>query len=142
MSNQSPPGFPWRSRPDVLSRSTCLRLLPTVPIGRLIFVHAGTPRAYPMNFTAEGPIVWLRSDTVGAAASISPDQTVAFEADTYDAWLCTGWSVLITGSLRWLDDEACRHPGPARPWAPGPRTRIGRLEGRHVSGRRISHPAG
>ena len=35
----------------MLSRRECLELLPTVPIGRLVFDWDGYPQAYPVNFT-------------------------------------------------------------------------------------------
>lgn len=141
MNARIPPPFDARGRPDVLSRAECIRLLPTVPVGRLVFVHEGEPRAYPMNFAAEGPRIWLRSDTVGAAADIAPDAPVAFEVDSYDAWLHTGWSVLISGRLRWFAEEPDALVATRMPWAPGPRTRVGCLDGQRISGRRISLPA-
>ena len=141
MNAQIPPTFDARSRPDVLSRAECIRLLPTVPVGRLVFVHDGEPRAYPMNFTAEGPHIWLRGDTGGAAADIAPDAPVAFEVDSYDAWQQTGWSVLVTGRLRWLAEQPDGRPPMWTPWAPGRRSRVGRLDGSRISGRRISVPA-
>src|SRR5215471_3780666 len=80
-----------------LDRAECLRLLATVPVGRLIFTVNALPVVRPMNFLLDDEQVVVRT----AAGSI-----VAFEADQLDPATASGWSVTVTGPAQLITDPA------------------------------------
>jgi hypothetical protein len=42
---------------EILDAADCLRLMGTVPIGRLVFTEDGLPSVRPVNFTVDGETV-------------------------------------------------------------------------------------
>lgn len=91
---------------ETLSFAECLRLLGSVPVGRIGFVHDGDVNVLPVNHAIDGQDVVFHVAN-GSKLSAAEDQdSVAFEADDYDATTRTGWSVLVTGKADLvLDDE-------------------------------------
>jgi nitroimidazol reductase NimA-like FMN-containing flavoprotein (pyridoxamine 5'-phosphate oxidase superfamily) len=128
-----------RGRADVLSRAECLRLLRTVPIGRVVFVHRGRPMAYPVTFTGGRDGIHFHTACHGALADLPQGATVGFEVDSYDGWQRLGWSVLVHGQLDRRPPTG--HAAAALPgaWAPGERTVPLTIPYDRVSGRRVSH---
>jgi nitroimidazol reductase NimA-like FMN-containing flavoprotein (pyridoxamine 5'-phosphate oxidase superfamily) len=137
-----PPG-PGRAGPhphlDVLSKEECEAHLAGGGVGRFVFLAEQGPVALPINFRfAEGDVVF-RTRTEGALAAAA-GTTVSFEADHIDEAMSEGWSVLITGHARLVDDpaelERVVNLG-IEPWPGGRREALMRIETAMISGRRI-----
>lgn len=138
-----PPG-PGRAGPhphlDTLSKEECEAHLAGGGVGRFIFLAEQGPVALPINFRlVDGDVVFrTRAEGVLAAAA---DTTVGFEADRIDEAMSEGWSVLITGRARLIDEPAELEKiialGDIEPWPGGRREALIRIETAMISGRRI-----
>jgi nitroimidazol reductase NimA-like FMN-containing flavoprotein (pyridoxamine 5'-phosphate oxidase superfamily) len=107
-----------------LSRSKALELLASVPMGRLIFTHQALPAVRPVNHLVEGESIIVRA-TSGAAITAAARRNgtvVAYEADDIDADSQLGWSVIVVGTARLMEDAhaAARYRARVRPWISGP----------------------
>jgi uncharacterized protein len=91
---------------EVLSFEECLRLLASVPVGRVGVVADGEIVVLPVNHAVDGQDpVFLTAR--GSKLSAAEQQNVAaFEADHYDQQNQTGWSVLITGHAEAIYEQA------------------------------------
>jgi nitroimidazol reductase NimA-like FMN-containing flavoprotein (pyridoxamine 5'-phosphate oxidase superfamily) len=124
----------------VLDRSECLRLLATVPVGRLIFTAGALPTVKMMNFVLAGDMIVLRTAPGTAAARKAAGSVVAFEADTVDAATSSGWSVTVTGWAALVTDVrvlAAYSALPLVPWAPGERDLFVTIRTDVVLGQRV-----
>jgi nitroimidazol reductase NimA-like FMN-containing flavoprotein (pyridoxamine 5'-phosphate oxidase superfamily) len=139
-----PPG-PGRAGPhpqlDVMSREECEDHLAAGGVGRFVFASEPGPAALPVNFRLlDGDIVF-RTRTHGVfAAAVSGDGRVGFEVDRIDDAMSEGWSVLISGRARLVDDpiELARIAELGiEPWPGGHRDAVIRIETETISGRRI-----
>ena len=123
---------------EILSREECLRLLGTVPIGRLVYAHRALPAVVPVNFVLDGDEILVRAGYGGALAAAIRGSVVAFEADAFDLAGHTGWSVAVTGQAREETDPAeLRRLAelPLHTWAPGPREHFLKIPAVIVTGR-------
>ena len=90
---------------EILPYDECLRLLATVPVGRVSFFADGEIVVLPVNHVMD------RHDPVfrtawGSKLSVAGGQdVVAFEADAYDERTRSGWSVLINGRAHAIYEE-------------------------------------
>lgn len=126
---------------EVLSRTECLELLRTVPVGRVGLTSGALPVIVPVNFTVsdeDDGIVFRTGDGQKLHAALD-GTVVAFQADSYDDRTKTAWSVLIQGF-------ATVHPvGPPNgrtfpdvdTWAGIEPTHVVVLSTDQISGRRI-----
>jgi len=137
-----PPG-PGRAGPhphlDVLTHEECEAHLTNGGIGRLVFLSAAVPVALLVNFRYfDGDIVF-RTRARGALAAAA-GTTVSFEVDRIDDAMSEGWSILLTGRARLVDDDGelgrIARLG-VEPWPGGRRRTVIRIEVESVSGRRI-----
>jgi nitroimidazol reductase NimA-like FMN-containing flavoprotein (pyridoxamine 5'-phosphate oxidase superfamily) len=89
---------------NVLSPDECLHLLGTVKIGRVGLSIDALPAILPVNFCLLDRDIVLRTvegTKFHAAASAT---VLAFEADGYELDGTTGWSVLVQGVSRVVDE--------------------------------------
>ena len=89
-----------------LTRDDCLRLLATVPIGRIIYTRQAMPAVELVNFALEGGDIIVRTDRSGKLAAATRGAIVAFEADVVDTEHRTGWSVTAIGPSAEVTDAA------------------------------------
>jgi transcriptional regulator with XRE-family HTH domain len=137
-----PPG-PGRAGPhphlDVLGREECERLLAGGGVGRFVFVSPRGPVALPVNFRFLDGDVLFRTRPKGALAAAA-GTTVSLEVDRIDEPMSEGWSVLVSGRARLVDDpselERAADLG-IEPWPGGHREALMRIETEAISGRRI-----
>lgn len=123
-----------------LSREECLDLLRGTPVGRLVFTENALPAIRPVNFSVDGEDIVI---TTAARSAISKlDATVvAFEIDSIDEATHSGWSVVVLGWAKLVDDvdEQAMLDGSTRPsWDPAARGTFLRIPMRIVTGRRLS----
>lgn len=106
-----------------LSREESLRLLGSVSLGRVVFSDHALPAIRPVNHLVDGEQVIVRSHT-GAAILSAAEQgvVVAYEADAIDPEQRLGWSVVVTGVARLVDDPelAAEYRRRLRPWVDRP----------------------
>jgi nitroimidazol reductase NimA-like FMN-containing flavoprotein (pyridoxamine 5'-phosphate oxidase superfamily) len=123
-----------------LSPAECFGLLELGGIGRVGFAAADGIMMLPVNFAVTGKAIIFRTapDTLLALYADGP---VSFEVDYLDPALHEGWSVLVQGRARTVDDERVvqRLQDRARlqPWAGGARDVYVRIAPIRISGRCI-----
>jgi len=109
-----------------LDRPTCFALLATVPVARIGVTIRALPVILPVNFAlatrlpGEDPLLVVRSSRGTKLSAAAINSVVALEADSYDLTTHAGWSVLVQGSSRIIDDAdelAWAMTLPLRPWA-------------------------
>lgn len=126
---------------EVLAPSECDELLGSNEIGRVAFVQDGDVNILPVTYRFHrGTIVFRTAD--GSKLSAAGDhRPVAFEIDGLDASDKSGWSVLVKGIARDVDDKrerALLDTLGLKPWAPWQRIRRWvRISPDEITGRRI-----
>lgn len=119
----------------------CWRLAATEPVGRLGFVVESVPRIVPLNHTLHDGAVYFRTSAYGEIARSVQGQRVAFEIDHIYAEDWSGWSVLITGLARRVEDSktlaALWSPHRVQPWADGSRNVWIEIDPQEVTGRMV-----
>ena len=124
----------------VLTRAECLALLPTVPVGRLVYTHHALPAVVPVNYVVDGGDILVRTGYGSSLAAAVRQSVVAFQVDDIDRVSEAGWSVTVTGQAREETDEqelARLSALPLRPWAPGLREHFLKIGIDLVAGRRL-----
>jgi nitroimidazol reductase NimA-like FMN-containing flavoprotein (pyridoxamine 5'-phosphate oxidase superfamily) len=90
----------------ILPFEECLRLLASVPVGRVGFISDGELVILPVNHIVDGQDVVFRT-AHGSKLSAADGQNLAtFEADHYDEQARSGWSVVVTGRAEVVDAKA------------------------------------
>ncbi len=90
---------------ETIPLDDCLRLLASVPLGRIAFQSDGEMVVLPVNHAVLGQDV-VFCTTRGSKLSAAESQSVvSFEADDYDALRRTGWSVVLTGHAEVVYDD-------------------------------------
>jgi len=118
---------------EALTPEECLDLIRHQRIGRIgVGQVDAPPHVVPVTFTLDGSCVIFRSDAGEKLDGIG--QPASFQADSIDPTHRTGWSVLMKGTLAFVDDElACTG---LEPWV-GPRRYLLRLTPDVITGRRL-----
>jgi nitroimidazol reductase NimA-like FMN-containing flavoprotein (pyridoxamine 5'-phosphate oxidase superfamily) len=126
-------------RIEVLEAAECARLLVTTNIGRLGFSVDDGQRIVPINFVvADRHLVFRTAPHTEAARCIG--RPVAFEVDSFDEFLLSGWNVLVSGTAEQLPMESLRAMDVGEtpePWAEGVRPVYVRLALDQMAGRRV-----
>lgn len=121
-----------------LSQEEALRLLGEVPIGRIVFTRHALPAIRPVNhIVTDGDIVIRTNLGTAISSEVAPyGAVVAFEADAIDPQEHLGWSVIVTGVARLIDDpeEAARFRDRLRPWVSGEMDQVIRIHPEMISG--------
>jgi len=123
-----------------LSRDECMRLMGSVPVGRIVYTRQALPAVELVNFALDDGDIIIRTDAGGKLAAATRGAVVAFETDSVDDAAHTGWSVTVVGQSQAVTDDAeIRHLGriALTPWAPGRRDHFIRISPTIVNGRRI-----
>jgi nitroimidazol reductase NimA-like FMN-containing flavoprotein (pyridoxamine 5'-phosphate oxidase superfamily) len=120
---------------ETLDAEACWRLVRTTSVGRFaVNRHGSCPLVVPVNFVVDGEAVVFRTGA-GAKLDAAQIELVALQVDEIDPIHHTGWSVLIEGRARWLDEE--QDTIAIETWAPGDRPYVIRLAPTRITGRRI-----
>lgn len=121
-----------------LPRGECLKLMASVPVGRVIYTRRALPAVELVNFAfSDGDIV-LRTNPSGKLAAATHGAVVAFEADCLDLDNQAGWSVTAIGPSRAVTDpeEIARlQTIGLSSWAPGLRDHFIRISPEILTGR-------
>jgi uncharacterized protein len=125
---------------EELSRAECLRLLATVPIGRLSYTRQALPAVEPVNFALDDGAIVIRTDAGSKLAAASRGAVVAFQADDLDLALRSGWSVTAVGRCEEVADAADiarLDKLDLQSWAPGAGNHFLRIVPAIVTGRKL-----
>jgi nitroimidazol reductase NimA-like FMN-containing flavoprotein (pyridoxamine 5'-phosphate oxidase superfamily) len=135
-----PPGSGRAGPHPVLEHLTgqqCEERLTAGGVGRIVLSTGSGPTAYPVNFTfTDGVVLFRTSDSM--VDSISG--VVAFEVDHIDDAMSEGWSVLVRGHARLLEDTQERLKAAhldLEPWAGGARLNVVEITPFEMTGRVI-----
>jgi uncharacterized protein len=91
---------------EMLPFEACVRLLGSVPLGRVGFYADGELVILPVNHAMDGQDVVFRTARGSKLTAAEEQGLVAFEADDYDQQNRSGWSVLVTGRAAAVYEEA------------------------------------
>jgi uncharacterized protein len=125
-----------------LSRDECMRLMGSVPVGRIVYTRQALPAVELVNFALNDGDIVIRTDAGGKLAAATRGAVVAFETDSVNATGHAGWSVTVVGHSRAVTDDGeirrLEQTG-LTPWAPGKRDHFIRISSVLVNGRRIGY---
>nr|WP_067903169.1 pyridoxamine 5'-phosphate oxidase family protein [Nocardia vaccinii] len=104
-----------------ISESEALRLLAAAPYGRVVFTRDALPAIRPVNHLVEDGLIIIRTRlTSRLTASVRANHkvVVAYQADDIDPIRRIGWSVVVTGIARTVDDRdrIARYEELLEPW--------------------------
>jgi uncharacterized protein len=125
---------------DELSDRECLRLLASVPVGRIVYTLRALPAVEPVNFALDDGDIIIRTSPGGKLAAAIRQAVVAFQVDEIDYATHSGWSVTVVGTSREVSDpdEADRLGTIGlTSWAPGDRAHFVRIVPGIITGRRL-----
>lgn len=91
---------------ETIPLDDCLRLLASVPLGRVAFPADGELVVLPVNHAVYGQDVVFRTTPGSKLSAAESENVVAFEADDYDPGRRAGWSVAVTGRAEMVYDDA------------------------------------
>jgi uncharacterized protein len=129
-----------RSRLAILSPAECLRLLGSVPLGRLIYTYGGLPAVRLVNFVLDDDTIVFSTGQGDKFRAAERGDVVAFEADDVNEERHVGWTVTAIGHLSVIThDEAdeLRRTVPLHTWMPMDDPQLVRLGIESVQGRRL-----
>jgi hypothetical protein len=139
-----PPGI-GRAGPhpslEILTREQCQAHLGAGGVGRIVFSMSRGPVALPVNFEFTDGDVVVSTD-VDKATLLESLPAIGFEIDRVDESLSEGWSVLVTGTARRVDDpeELLRLSSlDLEAWAGGVRHALLCITPTEITGRVIVH---
>jgi nitroimidazol reductase NimA-like FMN-containing flavoprotein (pyridoxamine 5'-phosphate oxidase superfamily) len=124
-----------------LTPEQCRTHLSVGGVGRIVYSTERGPVALPVNFEFTEDQIVLSTDDDKASA-LSSRETVGFEIDRVDESLSEGWSVLVTGPCRRIEDpeEVQRLSSlDLEAWAGGDRHALMAIAPSETTGRVIEH---
>ena len=111
-------------------------------VGRIVFSTDRGPVALPVNYEYSNGNVVISTD-IAKADALESQPTVSFEIDRIDDVLSEGWSVLVTGTARRVDDPdelLSLASLDLESWAGGARHALVAISPKEITGRVIVHP--
>ena len=125
---------------EVLDSTECLRLLGSVPVGRIAYVADGAPQIFPVTFRLVEDRIVFRSTVGSKLDSAEMGRHVAFEVDGWDPATRSGWSVVARGTLFDVTDAeriAALQTAGLEPWLDARAMRWIEVRVQELSGRRL-----
>jgi nitroimidazol reductase NimA-like FMN-containing flavoprotein (pyridoxamine 5'-phosphate oxidase superfamily) len=124
----------------IVSPAECLRLLGSVPLGRLVYTYGGLPAIRLVNYVLDDDTIVFSTGEGDKLRAAERGDVVAFEADEVDPERHLGWTVTAIGHLSVVTaDEAAalRRTLPLHSWLPMDDPYLVRLGIESVQGRRL-----
>ena len=90
---------------EVLTRAECLTLLESKTFGRIALTSQALPIILPVNYRFDGRSIVLRTHPGTKLEAATRHTVVAFEVDDVDPVYHAGWSVVVQGIARAVDDR-------------------------------------
>ena len=123
-----------------MPRDECMRLMASVPVGRIVYTRQALPAVELVNFALHDGDIIIKTTAGEKLAAATREAVVAFEADSVDVAQQAGWSVTVVGQARAVTVAAefrDMEQVPLTPWAPGKRDHYIRITPAIVQGRRL-----
>jgi nitroimidazol reductase NimA-like FMN-containing flavoprotein (pyridoxamine 5'-phosphate oxidase superfamily) len=122
-----------------LSREECLGLLASVNVGRIAWISDGVPHILPVNHRVLHDQVVFRTASGSELGRQAIGAAVAFEVDNVDYGHLTGWSVVVNGTCRPVDDAQDRAvlTDALTSWVEGAKEQVFTIEPTSITGRRL-----
>ncbi len=89
--------------PRLLAAAECLRLLTTVPVGRIAYTRSALPAVEPVRFILDGGHIFAAVGSVSALPASVHQSVVAFQADHFDGNQ-NSWTVTVVGNVQLVSD--------------------------------------
>lgn len=126
---------------EPLNKVQCLNLLAQAQVGRVGFVFDGQPEILPVNYALDGETIVFRTSESSVLNRASMTN-VAFEVDSIDVGMQSGWSVSIRGHADCIADAIDATSERIRrltliTWAPGERDSWFTIRPTSITGRRL-----
>ncbi|MEU3265455.1 helix-turn-helix domain-containing protein [Streptomyces bacillaris] len=123
-----------------LDEAECRELLGDHGVGRVALTGGDGPVVLPINYQVlNGEVMFTTGDRSPLAGAAGTE--IAFETDHIDDAFSKGWSVLLVGTVRAVEDESealrLRDAAYSGPWAGEGREHVMILTPRRTTGRRI-----
>ncbi|MGW1344479.1 pyridoxamine 5'-phosphate oxidase family protein [Kribbella sp. NPDC002412] len=128
------------SRLEIISTAECLRLLSSVPLGRLVYTYGGLPAIRLVNFVVDDDTLVFSTGPGDKLRAAERGDVVAFEADDVDLERHLGWTVTAVGHLSVVtpdESTALRRTLPLHSWLPMDDPHLVRLGIESLHGRRL-----
>ena len=128
------------ARLEIVSNADCLRLLRSMPLGRLVYTYGGLPAVRLVNFVVDDDTIVFSTGSGDKLRAAERGDVVAFEADEVDHERHVGWTVTAVGHLSVVTaDEATtlRQTLPLHSWLPMDSPELVRLGIESLHGRRL-----
>ncbi len=122
---------------DVLTPQDSLRLLESVPIGRIAFTDHALPVVQPVPFLLDDGSVVIRTGDGSKLAAVARNSVVAFQADHLDPGSHRGWAVMVVGRTAHVidPDEITRLDAKVpRSWFSSDQDRLIRISAEMIDG--------
>ncbi|MET1061003.1 MAG: pyridoxamine 5'-phosphate oxidase family protein [Nocardioides sp.] len=121
-----------------LTEKECLELLREQRVGRVAWCDADGPVVLPVNYRFEDDGVVFRTSAHSELARHFSPGPAAFQIDSVDDFVQSGWSVLVRGRAELLEwDELPEQNDRPESWAAGSRNVFVRITPTRVTGRRL-----
>ncbi|MDN3029191.1 pyridoxamine 5'-phosphate oxidase family protein [Streptomyces sp. S.PB5] len=142
MTDQSGRGGPRRT--VALDPAEALRLLGSVPLGRVVFSRKALPAVRPVNHLLDGGDIIIRTHDGAALVSHARQDAgdgvvVAYEADDIDPATRLGWSVVVIGYCHLVTDseQVTRYQETLHPWSDQEMDHVVRIRPDLITGIRL-----
>ena len=125
-----------------LTPEQCEAHLSAGGVGRIVYSTYRGPVALPVNYQYSDGNVVISTD-IAKADALESQHTVSFEIDRIDDVMSEGWSVLVTGTARRVDDPdelLSLASLDLESWAGGARHALVAISPKEITGRVIVHP--
>jgi hypothetical protein len=127
---------------EELTPQQSMRLLASVPLGRVVFTARALPAIRPVTHLVDGDYIIFRTDHSAAITSelrAEAGTIVAYEADAINSDRQLGWSVVVVGvAHRVIDpDEAAAYRRMLRSWISGEKDQVIAIHADIVTGFRL-----
>lgn len=123
-----------------METAQCWALLAGNDVGRLAVSIHDHPDVFPVNYAVDGDSIVVNTAPGTKLAAAVLGRAVAFEVDELDRTTHTGWSVVVKGQAREIEDLDGLMGAEdlnIRPWADTDKTRYLRITADEITGRRI-----
>ena len=91
---------------EILPFAECLRLLASVPVGRVGFFADGEMVILPVSHVVDGQDLVFQTARGSKLSAAEGRNAVTYEADEYDEQTRSGWSVVVTGRAEVIYEDA------------------------------------
>lgn len=137
-TDNTAPGPTISRRLESLDATTALALLAGVGFGRVVFTRNALPSIRPVNHCLDDGQIIIRT-RLSAAVTRATGEVVAYEADDLDPARRLGWSVVVTGTARTVDDprRIARLEQVLHPWVDQPMNLVIAIDAQLVTGYRF-----